>query len=670
MEKGLIFDYIKKQIVDERALSDKIFNGGEISVCYTLNSDDITTGEKPDYTPYKDRTDSFLLCKNRLVGEFTNSVLTAERNFCDGITFRLTANFADASEYGINLPFNFMSKKDGGGWRNQFLFNSPYFNEKENILYCYLTKPNGANLLVATKGKVAGWKMDYSSQSYGHFFSNVKILKNLDRAYGKDYNGQDLEFAVFPVSDFSDCLEKAAKFYSKPFLDSETNGGRLGERIKLILHGKADGLLIKNGDTVKKTDYTDEFLLDTDGVTEIIPVYGNVRGAGVTVYGVKDIVDLYKKSMDSIDFDILKNTDGNLCESQCWMSAMLRFLNRYSKRLSKDEISLYELKLKKQLEIITETDETKAIPRLTILNKPYKDYPPYHIFESNRLQEQFFGVTIFLDAYKYFKDEKYYDYAVNAMDCLIDNYQGEGGGLLRPSHLGFSDYTTVCCPIIPLIDLAKFLVGKDDIKAKKFLSSAEKMAEYIYGRGLSFPTETEVTDSYETEMEEGSISCSALLLLYFCKNVRKEERYIKRAKEILELHEAWVINSVICQMKNSTLRWWETLWEGDADGPSLCAGHAWTIWRAEADYLYYELTGDKTYLIKAQNGFMSNLSKINESGESYSNYNPDIINGGGFATKSDDIKFSVASRFPHHADCGLSRYVWIRLNDTFLGKMK
>lgn len=32
---------------------------------------------------------------------------------------------------------------------------------------------------------------------------------------------------------------------------------------------------------------------------------------------------------------------------------------------------------------------------------------------------------------------------------------------------------------------------------------------------------------------------------------------------------------------------------GDADGPAICCGHAWTIWRAEADYLYYALTGDE-----------------------------------------------------------------------------
>jgi hypothetical protein len=119
-------------------------------------------------------------------------------------------------------------------------------------------------------------------------------------------------------------------------------------------------------------------------------------------------------------------------------------------------------------------------------------------------------------------------------------------------------------------------------------------------------------------------------------------------------------------MRGSSLRWWETQWEGDADGPALCCGHAWTIWRAEADYHYYTLTGDEKYLIKAKNGFMTNLSKIDKEGRNYANYNPDEINGGGFPGRPDEIRYRVAPRFPNEQDCGMSRYVWIRINDTFL----
>ena len=149
-------------------------------------------------------------------------------------------------------------------------------------------------------------------------------------------------------------------------------------------------------------------------------------------------------------------------------------------------------------------------------------------------------------------------------------------------------------------------------------------------------------------------------------DVEKREDYIKKAKEILDLHENWVIKAPIAGMHRSTLRWWETGWEGDGDGPAICAGHAWSIWRGEADYLYFELTGDASHLIKAQNTFMTNLSKINEKGESYANYNPDMINGGGFHCETSKINYKVATKFPTIKDSGLSRYVWIRINDTFL----
>jgi hypothetical protein len=185
-------------------------------------------------------------------------------------------------------------------------------------------------------------------------------------------------------------------------------------------------------------------------------------------------------------------------------------------------------------------------------------------------------------------------------------------------------------------------------------------------RGIS----KEVREKYKKikyeEMEDGSISCTALALLYYSNNICRKQEYIDKALEILDLHDSWVIKTPICQMHGSSLRWWETQWEGDADGPAICAEHAWSIWRAEADYLYYRLTGDKHHLIKSINGFGSNLSKIQEDGKSYAIYQADLITGGGF--DKSKITYSIAPRFPKTEDCGLSRYVWIRINDTFLKK--
>jgi hypothetical protein len=93
--------------------------------------------------------------------------------------------------------------------------------------------------------------------------------------------------------------------------------------------------------------------------------------------------------------------------------------------------------------------------------------------------------------------------------------------------------------------------------------------------------------------------------------------------------------------------------------------HAWSIWRAEADYWAYIATNDKKWLRKAQCGFYGNFAKINEKGESYAIYQADYIAGGGFLSGVEK-RFEILPKFPRQTDSGLSRYVWIRAADTIL----
>ncbi len=663
----MFFDKDTLQIIDDRKTDDKIFYGEPFSVCYTKIDEDITTAVKKGSSPYVGNYESFSLKGERLFANDTKSTLCFE-NIDGGVIFHLDSTSSELSEYGLYLPFNFMGKKGGGGWQNQFLFNSPYMSHNKEIMYAYLTKPNGCNIVVAVLGGLEGWKMEYSPYLGGHYFVGLKILANFDKAYNTKRRKNSLTVAILPVSDFDDCLEKLSKLYNKPFLHYEKNGGKLGDEIKLKPYGKIDLLQLKHKNEVRNIPFNNTIVLDREGEMEITPIFNNASGQTVSVYAYKSLIELYKKSMDSVNLDIIeKHTDGNLCEHQCWASAMLRFLLKYSDLLSIEEKITYENKVKSLLSIIMETDIDKAVKRRTILNKPYNNYPAYNIFCSKRIQEEFFGITILLDAYKYFKEKEYYAYATNTMDSFLATYLKEDGRIQTTNWKGeFEDYTTVCCPMIPILDMANFLIGKDEVRSKKYFSCAKRIAEYLYNRGLVFPTEGGKTSLADSEMEDGSISCTALSLLYYCKNAERNELYIKKAKEILDLHESWLIKTPICQMNCSSLRWWETQWEGDADGPALCCGHAWTIWRSEADWLYYFLTKDEEYNIKAFNGVMTNLSKIDEQGKSFAIYNPDLINGGGFKSKAEDVVFRVANRFPDTQDCGLSRYVWIRLNDMYL----
>ena len=136
---------------------------------------------------------------------------------------------------------------------------------------------------------------------------------------------------------------------------------------------------------------------------------------------------------------------------------MLRYMMRFGANKK------YERAVKKELAAITARDEKQALPRQTIWYKPHGGFPAYNVYESGRMQEQFFGITILLDAYRYFGIRKYLDYAVRSLKSVLRLCQKEDGRLAR-ADTG-EDYTTVCCPMIPVCDMANFLKDKDEKSA-------------------------------------------------------------------------------------------------------------------------------------------------------------------------------------------------------------
>lgn len=634
-------------VVDERAPDDVIFSEMP-SLCYTFKTDRIDQGEKPLFTPYVSRKD-VLTHEGRDVWRARDTG-AAVRIFERGgdIVFSLDCPREDVSEWGIELPLNFMGKKGGGGWRNQFLLNSPYRSSDRSIQYCYLTKPNGKHLLVLFESEADGWMMQYSPYAYGHFFLGLKCLRRFDRAYQEASSGNSpLILSLIPVNSFEDALRAVSDRLQIPVLLPEKCGGRIGERVRLRVFGACDALEMDGN----RMPFAQEVTIGKQGLFPLIPHCGGKRGADAVLYGYKDEISLWKASMDAVSFEDLRRTDENLCEHQCWANAMLQYLSFFGGNEG------YEQKLKKTLSVITSEGEGR-VPRLTV----EKTADGYGVFRSDRIQEGFFGVSLLWNAYRYFGDNVYREYAVGLLDSLLRRYQRADGRIERV-HTGTGkkeDYSTVCCLMIPIVDLSLELRGTDASRAARYSCAASALAEYLYRRGLCFPTENEVTSLTESEVEEGSIACTALSLLYYCAKIRRNEAYLRRAKEILDLHEHWVMHTPIAPQFFSTVRWWETIWEGDKDGPALCCGHAWTIWRAEADYWYGFLTDDQTYLRRAENGFLSNFAKIGRDGRSYACWQADLIAGGGETVCSEDVEFRIAYGFPRHTDSGLSRYPWMR----------
>ena len=633
----------------------KYLNGDKLNVRYTLQTDDITCGEAPFGMPYRDRKgyfDASGYCK-----EARAQLTVSEYN--GGLKIELATSAENLSEFGLSFPFNFMGKKNGGGWSNQYLLNSPYSSVGNDFKYCYLTNPNGKNLIVFPKGHCDGWKCDYSSEFCpGHFFLELEFLANFDKAYKTESHSRRLDLYLFEADCFESAIDAVCRTLGVPALTYEKSFAKAGQKFILRVHGLCDEVRC-GGQIYTPRGGTVQVPAVGYGLVSAVPYYKGVRGMEAVFFVYDDIAACYKRAMDSVSEDDLQYTDENLCEHQCWESAMLRYMLRYGQREE------YLQKLKPALAIILEQDEKKALPRRTIFDKGHKNAPPYSIFESNRIQEQLFGVTILTDAYRLTGEEKYFRYLTGALDCVLQHHFDHGMIYTDFLNGGREDYTTVCCLIIPFIDAALVLAEDHPSYAEKYRRAAGEIADYLYHR-KEFHTEAYVSEETEPEMEDGSISCTALSLLYYAAKIERREEYIARAKEILDLHEPWVTHTPISPCFHSSLRWWETFWEGDATGPSICFGHAWTIWRAEADYWYWFLTKDERYRLKALNGFMSNFSKAEKDGKMYACYNLDYIPGGGFATDCKKTVLKIRQGKPKRADSGLSRYVWVRASETVL----
>lgn len=636
---------------------ESYLNGERLHVRYTLESDDLSKGGKKNFgEPYLDRK-----------GYFDDSGYNAETKttlrvatYKDGLRLRLKTCAENLSEFGLSLPFNFMGKPNGGGWENQYLLNSPYTSWKNLYKYCYLSNPNGKNLIVFPKGKCDGWKCDYSSEFCpGHFFMELEFLANFDKIYGTGSKNKSLELYIFEVADFESGIDKICQTLSVPALTYEISSAKIGKKIKLRVHGACDRVRCGMKTYYPEGGYA-EILVTEHGLMRAIPYHNKKRGMDAQFFGYPDIKKLYEKTMYAVDDnERARHKKANLCELECWQTAMLRYMLRYGKK------EAFLKHVRKGLKPIMEKDVNKALPRGTIYYKAHNGAPPYSIFESGRIQEQLFGITILTDAYKLTGKKKYLQYFTRSLDCVLKHHFDNGMIYTRFLNGDREDYTTVCALIIPFVDAVLTLRETHPEQAERYRAAAAKIAAYLYQR-KGFYTEAHVSDKTDPEMEDGSISCTALSLLYYCAKLERKEEYIQRAKEILDMHEAWVTHTPIAPCFHSSLRWWETFWGGDATGPSICFGHAWTIWRAEADYWYYYLTKEEKYKRKAINGFASNFSKTLKNGKMYYCYCLDYIPGGGFFRDCSQTVFEVRQGAPERTDSGVTRYVWSRAHETVL----
>lgn len=632
------------------------------TACYTRMDEDIRLLPHEKLTPYAERhavySEYETVDSKRILCSDTENSITAE--YCleeNGLFITCETDNNDISGFGVNVDLNFMGKK-GADYTEQILPTSPYTSDNGKYMYCIMTRPDGRFVVVTAMSECDGWKIRYSPFSGGHYILNFQFLASFDKVYGGS-GRKKVSLNMQSAASLDEAFEKIQALYDRPVCTNVLNGGFRGIG-KIKVYGEADFLLIKSPTgVIRRESVADVLTMEEFGIYTVTPVKDGREGLSTTLWNGCNMQVLFDKSCDAVKKPY--HMDDNLCEGGCFLWAMLlnMRLNNHRK---------YDRIVREELDIIM--GKREYVPRRTIVPHETDKFPAYHICESKRVQEQFFGVSILLEAFRVYHEEEILEFAIAALKMLVDHY------MIKGMVFNGEDYTTVCCPAIPLVDMAVFLKERGDDRYLIFEKAALELGDFLCERGLAFPTEGTKSDLANEECEDGSISCTALSLLYICAKLQYRQEYMDFAEEVLLLHRAWTIYTPDARMYGSSFRWWETIWEGDGEGPAICAGHAWTIWKAEALFWYGVLKEDQKALLESWNGYVTNFSKTREDGSMFSCYEADYIRAGGIEgvkkeqkqLQGEDIsiKYRIAHDYPEHEDCSLSRYAWARAAETWM----
>ena len=161
-----------------------------------------------------------------------------------GVLVKMRTTRTDLSEFSLELPINFMGKKNGGGWQNQYLLNSPYTSAGNKYKYCYLSNPNGKNLILFPQGKCDGWKCNYSSDYCPeHFFVSLEFMPSFDKAYGTGSHNTSLTLYIFETTGVEDGISLLCAALQTCALTYEKSYVKIGETLRLRVHGECDSVL-------------------------------------------------------------------------------------------------------------------------------------------------------------------------------------------------------------------------------------------------------------------------------------------------------------------------------------------------------------------------------------------------------------------------------------------
>jgi len=637
------------------------------------------------YAHVIDVTEDRILCQNPITKHLLTYYL--HDTYFD---LWLEGELAFANQVALDLDVAFMDLRQTDPPEYQYTVKCPYRSEDRSLCYVYLDRVIPPGLLITALGPAAAWRMLYNGQVFvnngaDHAVQGLQMIWRFDSGIDPGAAPGPVKFGV-RVS-FPHNIREARSFIANemeiPMVSAPILGGEVGTSYSFQVEGPAAGAEIRSpAGVVSPLPLTSlgpgknigRVATQEPGFYTVRTWNREGRGGDCVFHGGTPAIETLKRATSTLDpVEEYLNAEG-----QFWAQAFCLAREWVGPNPRHDTL-IYDALVRIGMQGVRfagppapplqDTYLAKNCPRDQdgYLDVPLseshvywgKTFSPFHLHKSDRVQDAFEWVRTYLHAWRAYNNAEFYEHAVRVAEAHINDNVDLSGRVYRliEGGLDTTDYSTVIAPLQSLAELVTEMEQRHDPRASKFHETCARLADYLVRRGLEFPTEGVAPNLRWTE--DGSISCTALSLLACYHFIQAKPAYLDMARRVLEYHEAWRMDAPDARMLDSSYRYWETKWENDGEGDAIDAGHAWTLWRAEALYYYALATGNALRLLQSYNGFRTNFCKFMPDGTSYSCFTPDFI--------PDRLRERKPMHsYPHRRDRSLSYYLWPRAAKTWL----
>lgn len=576
---------------------------------------------------------------------------------------------------GLQMNFNLLDMPTRESWQCQCMPRVIYTDENNAYAYFVFGSADGRFLGVTVNEEFAAWRIKYSYD--GHKMTGFQILSQADDVKcekGKCLPDTDrLSVTLLFADGMEECLKKIAGQLGIVLAMPGISGGVTGCHVPLqVFHQEnetAKTEVIMPDKSLVQPEKETELVLSQNGMYQIRTYGKNGRCHVSRVFCHAQWKELYTKingfyrehfqdQETGAFYRVIRREsmkpDGVTFEGVAFGNPHAHFSCRTG-----EFGGFAAWAMMKNCLLFGENEELlKSIDGYVLdwaLNRGHEDQPyygtvykklaeymgrsfgAYHLFEElNYVQHELFLLEELVDYVRLTKDENVLKDAIALADHVRTEHL-ENGAIINENFPGKKvDYSTVHSAISGFLALAVYLREQGKEEAERFYGAAEQIADHVCRRALDFPTEGEPCT------EDGSMSCSVITLLSAYLEIAPKKEYLEVAQQIMDAHRALEMNGADCRMKNSTIRFWETQYESHSWGPSVNAGHGWTIWNAQAKALYARIRKDFSVLKESYEGFVTNMCKMESNGGMRCCYTPDMIPGTPHAYYVTDTEVDAA----------------------------